>query len=231
MELCNQKSSLVLKSQKGFVFILLLPVIALVITGTLGISTLAVGIKNISAIQSICIVENLSLHKKLIPILNQLLSLNIKVRFLHKQKYIVKQALKKALILGYPPTILALKTQLMSIKWQQKIVTAQQNHLLQKSQKIKQTYFNNLKKVTNKSYVQSVTDKSYKKNALALKRHKLEQEAIIYKPLLNFSNQQKTTFSWEMNPFFPLLKTKFSKYHCTATLQKQANTWKERLFH
>ncbi len=214
-------------NQKGFVLVLLIPFFGLMMTGLLGLSIMSLGIKNITFSQKVCLLENLSTQKQLKILLHKLLFLNKKVLTLHKKRKI----LESSLALGLTKGVAALKMQIAIIKFQQKILSHQQNSLLKKSQTVKKHSLKNLKQSLNKPYIQSVTEISSFKKPLALSKRKLSKEATTYHPLPHFSHQQKTIFSWTMNPFFPLYKSKFSKYQCIATLERSPTQWKERLFH
>ena len=227
----SSRSKKFITNQKGFALILLMPFFSLIITSLLGLSAISLGIRNITFTQSTCLLENLSAQKQLKIILKKLLSLNQKVTSLHKKRQFLETSLKTSIALGLIKAIPILKKQIILVKFQQKILSFRQNRLLSKSQSVKKQTLKNLTQLLNKNYIQSFTETSSFKKALALSKKNLSKEAVIYKPLSNFSHKQKTIFSWKMKPFFPLFKSKFSKYQCVATLERSKMQWQERLFH
>ena len=151
--------------------------------------------------------------------------------FLHSEKKVLEHFLGVAISLGFFQAVPNLKKQIAIVKIKQKLLTFKQKGLLIKSQLIKHRSLKKLKQLLNKPYIQSVRELHPFKKALALQKKRLGKDAITYKPLPNFPQHQKITFSWKMNPFLPLRKNKFSKHQCIATLEKDKNQWKERLFH
>ena len=230
MDFSRQKPTSSL-NQKGFVLLFMLPLLSLFITGILGLSLMSLGIKNITFAQKHCLLENLSLQKKLKRLLTKLLSLNSKSLFLNNKRKILESALKISLSVGAVQSIPVIKKKLFLIKMQQKRLLFQQKKLLTKGELIRKKSLRSLKQSLYKASIHSVKNNTLLKKALAVSKKRIGKQAFIYKPLSRFSNRQKNTFSWKMQPFFPLWKTHFFKYKCTATLEKKGPLWKERLFY
>ena len=238
-EILNQTS--IFKKNSGFAMVLLLPFMALMITGFMGLSALSAGIKNITKSQSYCLRANLKRQKKLGFILQKILNLNSQARALHTARQAVELSLKAAKAVGEPVSISILSKKLYIIKHSQRLLIKWQKTLLSKSSLIKRKSFYSLKIKFRKMGISQLSERAFYKKALAVQSKKIGDQAYIYKPVSDFINLQKSQFSWRMRPFYPLeenvkwilphQKSYFSSHACIATLKKRENRWISTLYH
>ena len=226
------------KNQKGFMTLFLLPLITLMATGIMGLAALSVGIKNITQTQSICIKNNIKGQKELGILMGKILHLNKKALKLHQTRQTLKAKLALAIGTGQTHLISPLKKTLSLVQNGQKALMWKQKSILNQSQLVKEKTFQKLKRTFQKLPVSKVQEKSFFKKALALEKQKIGDKAYNYKPVSNFTEQQKVRFSWKMNPFYPLDKNwlhfkhkKAFQYQCTSSLIKKGNLWISHLYH
>ena len=227
-----------LKNQKGSISLLLLPLISLMMTGIIGLVSLSVGIKNITQAQSTCINRNLKGQKELGVLLEKILKLNEKVLQLHKTRQALQASLAGAIASGQLQLIASLKKTLSLVKKAQDLLRLKQKHILAQSQFVKAENFKELKKDFKDLPVSQLKEKVFYKPALALETRKEGDKTYTYKPVPNFTEQQKRQFSWKMNPFYPLdtswlnfKRKKLFQYQCTASLTKKGEIWISHLYH
>lgn len=229
------------KRNSGFISALLLPLITLIITGILGLSTLSLGIKNITKSQSYCIKANLNGQKKLGVLLVKILKLNSRVLFLHKTRKTLLASIVVAASLGQIPVVSSLKKSLEFIKLAQNIVITKQKYILAQSFLVKRKILKDFKKNIKVLKTSSIIESTFYKKALALKKQKIGDQAYTYHPVPDFINQQKISLEWKIQSFFPLgknldwilpAKTKaISHLSCTTTLQQKGELWISHLYH
>ena len=227
--------------RKGFIIILLLPLIMTLMAGLSGLTFMSLGIKNLTHSQSLCITENVHGQRKLGELLTHLLKLNQTVTRLEHTKQALQTALIGAISLGQIQAVPTLKKQISLVKKYQKYITQQQKHILMKSEFIRKI---TVKKVITKLKTletRNIQEKKVFKKALAVSKKTLGSNAYTYKPVPNFKNQQTVTFSWEINPFlkerlyelfpFQLQQKLYIKKQCATTLKKQQGQWTAQLTH
>ena len=226
------------KNQKGFMSLLLLPLIALMATGIIGLASLSIGIKNITQAQSICIRNNIKGQKNLGNLLQKILNLNEKVLKLHKTRQALQTKLALAISTGQIKLIPTLKKSLSLIQKAQNLLIFKQKYILNQSQFVKEKSFTKFKKTVQQLPVSTMREKSFFKKALAIKKKKVGDKAYTYKPVSNFTEKQKIQFLWDMNPFYPLdiswLEFKHKKnfqYQCATSLTRKGNIWISHLYH
>ena len=227
-------------NKQGFVMVLFLPFLALMITGIIGLTTLSIGIKNITKTQSHCIIINFQAQKELGILLQKLLALNNKVRRLNEARKVIETSIAGAATsVILIPQIPKLKKARDFIKQAQKLVIARQKLLLAQSSLIKKKALIQLKKSLNKLKASHIREAQAHKKALAVDKEKIGDQAYIYKPVPDFINQQKIQWIWNLQSFFPLnqnlkwmshAKT-VSTYHCSATLKQKETQWISKLYH
>ena len=226
---------------QGFVVLLLLPFTALMITVILGVSSLSLGIKNITRSQSHCIQKNLNRQKELGLVLEKILKLNNKVLLLHKTKKTIELSIAAAVFSGALHTLPSLNKKRELIKKAQKALILRQNQLLIKSLLIKRKAFHSFKNQLKKFNIFHVSETGLYKKALALQKKKVGDTAYTYKPVPDFINHQKSEFYWKFQPFWPLdealrwifpeKSNSLSKYSCTASLKQKGKQWTSTLYH
>lgn len=223
----------------GFVSLLLLPFTALMITASMGIFSLGLGIKKITRAQSHCIQINLSGQKELGLLLKKILNLNSQVEFFHKTRKTIETSMAIAAATGLVQLIPALKKKLNIIKQTQQALILRQNHLLAQGFFVKRKTFRNFKNQLKKLKIFYVQEKNFYKKALAVQKQKLGDKAYIYKPVPDLIKHQKSRFLWTMRPFSPnhiqwLLPVGSkipSNYTCTASLSRKGDQWIRTLYH
>ena len=241
--LFNQKKKIYShrKKEKGFISILFLPFLTLIMIGFIGLSSLSVGIKNITKTQSYCIKTTLKGQKELGVLLTKILNLNTKVLFFHNTRLNLEKSMLAATALGLVGLIPLLKKSLDLTKKAQTSLIIKQKYLLTQSDFIKKKLLKSFKNQLKKLSVSNVKEKTFYKKALAVKEEKIGDKAYTYRPVADFINHQKIQFSWQMNPFFPLdqhwklffqTKQKInSSYKCTASLKQKGEIWISTLYH
>ena len=225
------KPPVMIKNQKGFSIIALLPFVGLLITSLLGISVMTLGIKNITESKKICIAENLKMQKELKKLLEDLLALNKKVISLYNKKRVLKQSLKTATLSGNLLAIAPLKLSIKTIDLAILKISMKQKMIIAKAQFVKSKKFNQFKKTMNKKHIKDISQRQFFNSALAVRKKYLDSKSVIYEPMPNFEHLQKTALSWKMQAFQGLYSDKFFQYQCVATIERSHNKWRERLFH
>ena len=231
-----------LKNKSGFANLLLLPFIALMVTGMLGMFVLSQGIKSKTVAQSHCLQTNLKSQKELGLILTQLLKLNKKSKKLHTKRLIVKASLMAALATGSFIIANQLRKKLKKIKQQQKLLMVKQKALLAKSRLVKVKAFKKLRQKLKTKHIKDITEKVFYKKALAVKKRKIGDKAYSYHPVPNFINHQKSRFIWKakipvtpldavFKKFLPYDFNFYGTYFCTASLKKRGTKWESTLYH
>lgn len=225
-------------SQKGFINLFLLPLIALMMTGVIGLASLSIGIKHITQTQSTCIKNNIKGKIKLGLLLKQILNLNEKVLKLHKTRQVFQAKLAVAVSTGQIKLILSLRKTLSLIKKGQALLMLKQQYILNQSQLVKVNTLKKLKKDLQILPVSKIQEKTFFTKALALEKKREGDKAYTYKPAANFTERQKSRFLWKMNPFYPLnisrlifKQKKTFQYQCTASLTKKGHLWISHLYH
>lgn len=226
-------------NQKGFVSLLLLPFIVLMMTAITGLSSLSLGIKNITQAQTSCIEINLNRQKKLGVLLEKILNLNKKVWLLHETKQGLKISLAVAIASGQAPVTASLKKAIKAIEKRQKNLMLKQQKILALSELVKRKAFQKFQIESKKLPIPYTKEVAFYKKALALEKKKVGDKAYIYKTQPDFTERQKSRFLWKMQPFFPqnLLElriqnqNKLSNYQCTASLTKKGDLWTNSLYH
>lgn len=229
------------KVKSGFATVLLLSFSVLILTGILGLSSLSLGIKDITRSQSHCIRENLQGQRELGLLLEKILRLNDTVLFFHRTRQSLSTSLTVATAVGSVHLIPLLKKKLDLIRQMQKLLILRQRHLLTKGFFLKRKSFKKFKRKLKKFNMFHIREESFYKKALALERRKKGDKAYIYKPVPDFVNRQKSRFSWKMPLFLPwdqserhflgFLKKPFIAWSCTASLKKEGGQWKSILYH
>ena len=226
-----------MNSQKGFI-VLTLPIITLFMTGFLGLSTLTMGIKSSTFLQSTCFKNTLETQKQLKKKLVKLLDLNKKVLALYKKKKSAELSLAVATSLKMAHVIPLFKAKLNAIKLKQKKEYLKQKFIFYNSQKIKFKMFSQFKYKIKNLKIKNINSKSLNRKPLAVSSKKLDKYAYLYFPAPNFSKQQAIHLSWKINPFFPFsdwilknLNFKMNYYHqsCKSTLKKEVKLWQAQL--
>ena len=234
-----------IRSRTGFVSVFLLFFLMVMISGVLGLSFLSGGIHRITKLQSYCIQISLKGQESQKQILEKILKLNGTVLFFHKTRKNLENSMIVATSLGFVSAIPALKKKIAMIKKAQKALVLRQQYLLSQSLWIKKQTFKTFKKRLKKLNIFRVWDKNFYKPSLAIKRKKEGDRAYTYKPVPNFTNHQKSYFSWHINPFshphlnsigldLSFFKHKargLSEYNCVASLQKRGKIWEKTLYH
>ena len=225
-------------NQKGFISLFLLPLITLMMTGIIGLASLSVGIKQITQAQSVCIKNNMKGQKELGLLLKKILNLNKKVLKLHKTRQALQKQLALAVGTGQIQLIPFLKKALSFVRKGQALLILKQKYILEQSRFVKIKTFKKIKKEFKSLPTSKLQEKSFFKKALALEKKKAGDSAYTYKPVPNFTEQQKSQFTWKMNPFYPLdtnwlnfKKKKLFQYQCTASLTKKGKVWISHLYH
>lgn len=218
-------------NQEGFILVITLPLILLSMTAFVGVFTMSLGIKNITQAKTICITKNLATQAKLKLSLEKLLSLNKPIKILYKIKQGLDLSLKAALVTGLIPVAVKLKKEIAKIKLKIKAINTKQQFIIYRADIYKQKQFIKFKRSLANKYIKSIKQQSFFGSALAIQKKDLEKGIFIYKPVPRFSEKQKTAFSWEMKPFLNFYPHEFSKYKCVATLEREGEKWKERLYH
>ena len=226
---------------KGFIIIILLPLIMALMAGLSGLTLMSLGIKNLTRAQSICITENIQGQKQLGKLLSRLLKLNQTVSRLHHTKQALQTALIGAIGLGQIQFIPTLKKQISLVKKYQKYLTLKQKHILIKSELSRKITFTKVMTKLRVLKIKNIHEKKVFKKALAVSKKTLGPNAHTYQLLPDFPTQQAIAFSWEMNPFlqkhfqnwFPihLQKISYIKKQCATTLVKQNGQWIAQLTH
>jgi len=229
------------RQKKGFISFILLPFTTLFIVGMMGVSSLSLGIKNITQSQSYCIQTNLQGQKKLGVLLNKILSLNNKSLFLHQTRKKITLSIPIAITLGQFQLVSVLRKKIEFIKAIQNGVIAKQNLILIQSHNVKIKMLEKLKTQLKKFKILYVKETTFYKKALAIKKQKIGDRAYIYKPVPDFTNYQKTSLEWSIQPFSPLLQnlkwilplkqTAYSTQSCTSSLTQKGKTWINHLYH
>ena len=213
----------------------------LMMTGSLGLFYLSVGIKNITQAQSYCIKENLKGQQELGQILKKILDLNDTVLFFHKARITLEMSIMTLTALGLVKVIPYLKKKLDMVKKAQKVLLLKQKLLLGQSEMIKLQTFKRLSRQLRKINISKLKDVAFHKKALAIEKKKEGENAFTYKIMSNFKSHQKSQFVWSMRPFFPLFEKKgffemikgqeYFKYYCTASLKQKGEEWISILYH
>lgn len=227
--------------QKGFITIILLPLMMALMAGFSGLSLMSLGIKNLTRSQSLCITENIHGQKKLGKLLTRLLQLNRTITHLHKTKRALQVTLAGAVALGQVQVISTLRKKISMIKKYQKYISLQQKHILMKSEITQKLTLKNLKNKLKGREIKNIQEETLFKKALAVSKKSLGSNTYTYQPLPDFTKQQTVTFSWEINPFFQqklyeylpfyFKKPLYIKKQCAATLKKQKGQWIAQLTH
>ena len=235
------KSGGIKKLRKGFIIIILLPLIMTLMAGLSGLTFMSLGIKNLTHSQSLCITENIYGQKKMGELLTRLLKLNQTVTRLEHTKQALQAALTGAISLGQIQVVSALKKQISLIKKYQKYITHRQKHILMKSELIRKITFKQVIIKFKTLETRNIQEKKVFKKALAVSKKTLGPNAYTYRPVPNFKNQQTVIFSWEINPFlkqrlyelfpFQLQQKFYIKKQCATTLKKQQGQWTAQLTH
>ncbi len=227
------------KSQKGFLMVMLLPLLALMMTGILGFSLLSLGIKNISSAQKFCILTGLAGQRELKAVLERLLALNKTVVSLHRKRQALQKAYEAAVSTGLLHAAAALRKKIMFLKIKQKALALKQRRLLKSGALAKKKTLQKLRQRLRGIKAKNIREDTFYKKALAVLRKRLGPHAETYRPMPDFPNRQKTVFSWDMGLFFPILRVEDfgqseiqrpARYSCAATLEKGAGQiWRTRL--
>ncbi|MCY4512063.1 MAG: hypothetical protein OXB86_00070 [Bdellovibrionales bacterium] len=227
--------------QRGFIILILLPLIMTLVAGLSGLTLMSLGIKNLTRTQSICITENIHGQKQLGKLLSRLLKINKTVTRLHRTKQALQTALIGAIGLGQIQLISALKKQISFVKKYQKYISLQQKHILIKSELSRKRTFIKIMTKLKILKTKNIQEEKVFKKALAVSKKTLGPNAYTYQPLPDFSTQQMITFSWKINPFLQknlknwlpdhLQKMSYIKRQCAATLKKQKGQWTAQLTH
>ena len=230
-----------IQHNSGFTSLLLLPFMALMMTGMMGFFSLSLGIKNITRAQTYCIQANLKGQKRLGLLLSKILNLNNKVLLLHNTRKAIEASITAAIFLGQAHLLPILKQKQELIKQAQKALILRQNYLLAQSALTKKKTFQHLKRQFKKLKISHVQDEAFYKKALAIQKKKEGDKAYTYEPVPDFINHQKSLFSWKMRPFssldkslqwlWPATTKNFSSYTCTASLKKKGKQWISALYH
>ena len=213
----------------GFIHILLLPLVALIGTGFLGLSSLGLAIKNLSQAESLCIKQGLHLQKQLSLHINQLLNLNKISSALYRKKSMLKQALRLAIKLKQLYMLPGLKGKIYLITLKQKSLKARQKHLLHLSEQDVQAGFTMFKTKMKQAHITNIRKNGFFHKAIAVVENKLSLHASIYQLAPSFSRKQTWKFLWSIQPLYGLydnlkylgLKKFTTKQDCAFTL---ANT-------
>ena len=229
------------KTQTGFVTVLLLLFTVLMLTGILGLSSLSLGIKDITRSQSHCIRENLQGQKELGLLLEKILRLNGTVLFFHRTRQSLSASLTAATAVGSVHLIPLLKKKLDLVRQMQKLLILRQKHLLAKGFLLKRKTFEGIKKKLKELNMSDLREETFYKKALALEKKKEGDRAYTYKPIPDFINHQKSRFSWKIplllpwaedeKTFLRFRKKSFIAWSCTASLKKEGEQWKSILYH
>ena len=238
--LIRKKSNRMIR-QKGFITIILLPLMMALMAGFSGLSLMSLGIKNLTRSQSLCITENIHGQKKLGELLTRLLKLNRTVTRLQNTKRALQVTLASAIALGQIQVISTLRKKISMIKKYQKHISLKQKYILMKSELIRKMTFKNLKIKLKAREIKNIQEKIIFKKALAVSKKSLDSHAHTYQPLPDFTKQQTIAFSWEINPFFKqklyellpfyFKKSLYIKKRCAATLKNQRGQWTAQLTH
>ncbi len=226
---------------QGFASLLLLPIMALMITALMGLSSLSLGIKNITKAQSYCIQTSLQGQKELGALLKKILALNTQVKSLHKTRKAVSAAIIAAVVTGALPLLPFLNKKKEFVKKAQKALRARQNYLLARGFFIKRKTLKALKRKLKTIKAFHVREEAFYKKALAVKQKKIGDEAYIYEPMPDFVNHQKSRFIWSLPLFYPLdFNARWllpagsgatSNHTCTASLKQEGDRWISALYH
>ena len=228
-----------MKTRKNGFIVLLLPLITLSMTGFLGITLMAIGIKDRTLLQSLCFKNTLETQKQLKKKLISLLDLNKKVISLRKKKKSIQATLIAAPMLGLAHTIPFWKTLLQFVEARQKKIRLKQHLILIESRRIKLKMFRKFSNKIKKVKAKNVKSHTLYQKPLALFKKRLDSHSYLYFLLPQFSKRQSITLSWESNPFSHLngwllnglnLKiNSFYKNKCTATLSRRQGVWQAHL--
>lgn len=231
-----------MKSNKGFI-VLLIPLLTLFTTGFLSLSLIGIGIKNSTALQSICLKKTLAIQKHLKEKLEALLDINQEVLSLHNKRRKVLSSIAVSTSLGLAPALPLLKTKLKLIELKQKKEYIKQKLILYKSKKIKQKIVSIFKKEVKSKFkkirISNIKSRSLSRKPLALDKKKLNAYSYLYFPQAEFSKHQAIDLSWQVNPFYPMsdwilriLKLKMNPLThqtCKSTLKRRHQLWQAHL--
>lgn len=219
--------------------IAVIPFLSLIILGFSGLFLMGWGIKNFTKAQTACIRANLKGQEALGQMLKQLLNLNRSSKSLSGKRKKIQKAMAVALVSGNFPALSLLKKALGIIKLRQKLLIVQQKILIVKSQALKRKALKNFRLLLLGLKVKNIYELTAFKKALAVQRKQIGEDAYVYVPKKNFSEAQKITFLWRLNPLagsdekaLRVLSATFKyfgRYSCSATLKQNGKAWEARL--
>ena len=194
-------------------------------------------IRNHDRAQSYCLKHNLQAQENIKTSLKQLLKLNPQAKILRKKHKILKKLYRKALTIGEPISISLLKTKLLMIKKQRKLLDMRQKQILNQSAQQVESAFKKFRKTIKSLQAKQIKKSHHFPFPLAVSAYPKTDIAPVYRPKRPFALHQTMSFSWKMPLHHSLptwitklfFKNKLSSYHCSATIKRHQRSWKSSL--
>ncbi len=215
------------RSQKGFALVALLALVpfamTLIISLVLGLFIL----KRKSLAQAHCVQQASLLQNELKGTLESLLKLNPRATRLRRQRDIADKALKAAISSANPYAIALAQAAWTAVFLQQTALRSQQQLLLKKAERQRDTGHRNLREKLNSLHVRNLNSRKYYWRALAVEAVPLTSLTPDYRPLPGFSLLQQHRFRFDvaLDPQGKLIQST----ECSVSLNGKEKAWKVQI--